>query len=88
MTFVSCKPALAVTELAVADKGGDVTGVALTFNTLRRSDEGVPRPYTGILAGYDTHEIRRVHLLGTALDNGATANVVWVGAGFKDLTVG
>ncbi|MBI1913917.1 MAG: right-handed parallel beta-helix repeat-containing protein [Planctomycetes bacterium] len=75
-------------SLAVADTGGDVTGVDLAFNTLRRSDEGAPRPYTGILAGYDTHEIRRVRLIGTGLDNGATANVVWVGAGFKDLAVG
>jgi hypothetical protein len=75
-------------SLAVADTGGDVTGVDLINNTLRRSAEGAPRPYTGILAGYDTHEIHRVHLIGTALDNGATANIVWVGSGFKDLTVG
>jgi hypothetical protein len=75
-------------SLAVSDVGGDVTGVNLAFNTLRRSDEGAAGRYEGILAGFDTHAVRRVHLLGTALDNGATANVVWVGAGFKDLTVG
>src|SRR5262249_31153502 len=74
-------------SLAVADTGGDVTGVDLAFNTLRRSDEGASRPYIGILAGYDTHEIHHVRLIGTAVNNGATANVDWVGSGFKDLTV-
>jgi len=68
--------------------GGDVTGVNLTFNTLRRSNEGAPRPYTGILAGFYTNKIRDVHLLFSLMDTAATENVVWVGSGFKDLTVG
>jgi len=75
-------------SLALTDTGGSVVGVDLVSNTFRKSAEGAARPYTGVLAGYWINQIHAVRLLDTRLQNGATANIVWVGTGLKDVAVG
>ncbi len=75
-------------SLALTDTGGDVVGVDLVSNTLRKSAEGPARPYTGILAGYYTRAIHDVRIFDTRLEGGATSDIVWAGTGLKDLAVG
>jgi hypothetical protein len=67
---------------------GNVSGVLLVSNTLRKSSVGAARPYTGIRAGYLNYQIHNVMLIDTRTDNGATATIVWSGSGTKDIGVG
>lgn len=77
------------TSLALTGSdGGDIHGVTLTANTLRRSADGPVRFYQGILAGYWINQIRDVRILDTRLEGGATAGITWIGSGTKEVAIG
>ncbi len=62
--------------------------LSFTSNTVRRSDEGAARNYTGIRAGAWENEVVGVRLIDTRFENGASSDVVFEGSRSKDVSIG
>jgi hypothetical protein len=66
----------------------NVNDVAFIGNTLKKLNDVPARNYTGIQAGADVTGLNNVKILDTALLNGATLRIVWMGTATKSLQVG
>src|SRR5262249_50757185 len=73
-------------QLAGSD-GQALNNLDVISSTMRKSDEGAGRPYTGILAGFWIDTIKAVRVIDARIAPGANSNVVFSGQGTKELCV-
>src|SRR5207248_2119113 len=70
-----------------SNDGWDVSGLDFYSNTLRKSNEGASRAYTGVASGYPYGQVHNVRFFDMRLDNGATLNFPLGGYGTKDYSI-
>ena len=68
--------------------GENAKGLTFISNTFSKSSEGAVRAYRSIAAGYSNGVVQGIALFDNRYTNGATSQIVWIGSGQKDISVG